>query len=297
MSPMTFSSDRFWTLYEIEARLPIERACRAIARSRSGGVVDADDLVSWVDRKVWTMLRAGAAPTFHDHPTPEEAIARIVRHAATLARWAYLAESRGAFRRTARLARLAERMSMPERLAMVHAEPAAFERREAVRARLAELRTRLDADLRARIAASHIDRFDREKLAVMLGATRDRDTALVDRASGDMKRNTVEQMRSRALRRAREVLAGSARVAGLALAACVILLAGEARAGDDGQQSGGRKPAPALHQAAGGFMPIALDGEQSGGRGGKGGKSAAALAAGAWTPSVPGEQSGGRRRK
>lgn len=291
MNRLTFNSDRFWTLYEIEARLPIERACRAIARSRSGGVVDPDDLVSWVDRKVWTMLRTAAAPTFHDHPSPEEAIGRIVRHAATLARWAYLAESRGAFRRTARLARLTERMSMPERLAMVHAEPAAFERREAVRDKLATLRSKLDADLRARIAASHIDRFDRERLAVMLGATRDRDGALLDRASDTMKRNTVEQMRSRALRRAREVLSGSARVAALALASCLLLIAGEARAGDDGQQSGGRKPMPGLH-AATLVAPITLDGEQSGGRGGKGGKDTASL-----DPRVAGEQSGGRRRK
>ena len=285
-TPSTFNTDRFWALYEIEARLPIRRACQAIARSRSGGVVDPDDLVSWVDRKVWTMLKAQAAPTFHDQPTVEQAIGRIVRHAATLARWAYLAESRSAFRRVARLANLADRMSMPERLAMVRAEPAAFERREAVRERLATLRSKLDDDLRGRIAASHIDRADREKLAVMLGATRERDSVLLDRTtSGGMKRNTVEQMRSRAVRRARELLAAPARAAGALAIAVMLFSATNARAGDDGQQSGGRSMVADL---AGGAV---VDGEQTGGRGGKGGKERLL------DPLVAGEQSGGRRKK
>ena len=89
--------NQFWDLYEQQARQPIERACRHQSRIKTDSSMDIDDMIAWIDTRVWTMLEKSAYPTFHDDPTPEEAIDRLIRHAPTLARWAYLALCRSHF--------------------------------------------------------------------------------------------------------------------------------------------------------------------------------------------------------
>jgi len=234
------ANDRFWTLYEQRARGPIERACEQTSRRLSGGCIDVDDMVSWIDTKVWRLMSQGAWPVFHEDPSAEEAVERVVAHVRTLSRWSYLALARSHFRRLQRQAEYAE-VDRVERLAAVRAEPAAFERREDVRARLDALRSELGADLRAKIAASWIEPAERKRVAAAIDATRTEDDELIDRTlSGDVRRNTVEQMRSRTLRKSRELLAGSKKLlAVLMVVGAFALSGGDALAGE-GEQTGGR---------------------------------------------------------
>ena len=236
-----FDDALFWRLYEQRARTPIERACRGASRRLGDGTMDIDDMVSWVDQRVWRMQSKQAWPIFHEGPTAEEAVERVLGHIKTLARWAYLALMRQHWRRLEREGRVAGELSRTEKLAMTRSEPRAFEQHEETVAKLAELRSKLDDRLRARLAASWARPEERKRIALALGATSEEDDKLIDEATfGDVKRNTVEQMRSRSLRRSREVMNASKKLLVLAVAAVALLLgAGEARA-SGGEQTGGR---------------------------------------------------------
>lgn len=262
--------DEFWRLYERDARGPIERACRSASRRLSEGAVDADDMIAWVDTRVWRMLERSAWPTFHDDPSPEIAVGRLVDHAATLARWAHLGLMRRAFREDEARRSYLGGMSRAERLSMVSAESATMEQREDVAQKLERLRQGLNPKLRQKLAASYPEAGERGRVALMLGATRREDDEAIEKARpGRVKENTVQQMRSRARREAAGVFGAGGRLlkfvtlgaVGLALG----VLSPEALAGE---QSGGRKgnrltvETPVLVASA----DAAREDEQTGGR-------------------------------
>ncbi len=230
-------------------------------------------MVAWADTRVWTMLVNDACPTFHDDPTPEQAIERLVKHAPTLARWSYLALCRSHFRRLENRSNYMGGMSRAQRLSMASSVDTTIEKREELDQAIASLRQSLNAGEKQKLAASWIDKEDRARVALVLGATRREDDTLIARVNAEaMNENTVQQMRSRARRRAIEVL-DAARRAPLVLVIGVTLLAlgmGTARA-SGGEQTGGRRgttsaspePLDALRCAG----QVMLPGEQTGGRG------------------------------
>ncbi len=279
--------DTFWQLYDKQARTPIARACRAASRRLTDNAMDADDMAAWVDTRVWRLLEKSGWPTFHDDPTPEQAVERIVNSAAVLARWAYLALSRKHFRRAQRERDYLNGMSRAERLSMVSAEAGTIEMSEEARNDLAKIAAALGKKTTAQLAASWPDVSERKRVAMALGATSAEDDELIDKAThGEMKENTVQQMRSRARKRLASVLDETRKAAPLlafGVALLAITLATTPAMG--GEQSGGRRGGKSAmltpHHA-----PM-LGGEQSGGRGG-----GAFVAPG--VISKGGEQSGGR---
>lgn len=292
----------FWRLYDLKARPAIERACRSVSRSLSEGTMDPDEMISWVHQRVWRMAEASAAPTFHDDPTPEQAVERLTRHARTLARWAHLALMRAHWRRAARQGTIQSELTRAERLAMVSRVESELERDEAVQAKLAEVRESVSHQLRAKLAASWPEAAERRRIALALGATETSDDDLIDRtSSGEMKENTVQQMRSRAQRQIRAILGASKRIAVLALVLSVASFTTNARAVPfDGEQTGGRTPLATLATQTLGVASQTLgvavqtmdslrSGEQTGGRGGTK-NSRVAL-----DSTRAGEQTGGRK--
>jgi len=235
------SHEQFWALYEARARGPIAAACERVSRRLSGGRIDIDEMISWIDLKVWKLSQHGGWPVFQDEPTPEDALERVLERTNLLARWAYLAHVRGYWRRKRHENAYAEQSGRVERLAGVRGEPAAFEKREDIRLKLEAIRESLDDDVRGKLAASWIDEADRKRIAAGIGATRDQDDELIEKTTeGDMKRNTIEQMRSRTLRTAREALGNAARPLAILLAVGVFVLA-TSNAFAGGDQTGGRK--------------------------------------------------------
>ncbi|MEZ6243193.1 MAG: hypothetical protein R3B57_09130, partial [Phycisphaerales bacterium] len=187
--------DTFWRLYEKKARGPIARSCRAASRRLTDNAMDADDMAAWVDTRIWRLLEKSGWPTFHDDPTPEQAIDRIVTSAPTLARWAYLALSRKHFRREERKRQYLAGMSRAERLSMVSAEAGRVETSQQVRDDLAKIAAALGKKTAAQLAASWPDVSERRRVAMALGATRPEDDDLIDKTTaGEMKENTVQQM-------------------------------------------------------------------------------------------------------
>lgn len=286
----TSQHTEFWSLYERRARGPIDAACRAAARKLSGRTMDADDLIAWVDTRVWRMLERSAAPTFHDDPTPEQAVERVIEHAPTLARWAYLGLCRKHWRREQKAAEYLGGMSRAERLAAVSTAGDGFAPTEEVKADLDRVRAALGKNLAEKLAASWPEKGERHRVALALGATDHATDELIDDTiDGTMKENTVQQMRSRARKRVAEIFEPTpvARKAiGLLMALTLGLLAITTPDARAGEQSGGRKGGGSALDA-----PITLQahtpgGEQSGGRGG--GRKPAALHA-------SGEQTGGGR--
>ncbi|MFI4896641.1 MAG: hypothetical protein ACIARR_02330 [Phycisphaerales bacterium JB059] len=278
--------ERFWQLYEKQARPALMRACRSASRRLTSGTMDAGDMGSWIDQRVWRLLEKQAAPLFDNDPTPEEAIERVVNSASLLARWAYMAMSRKHFRRAERQRTYLNSMSRAERLSMVSDAGGSFEETEQIKDDLAQIAKSLGTRTSAQLAASWPEKSERNRIAMALGVTDKETDELIDRAtSGDMKENTVQQMRSRARKRAAEVLAEARRHATLIMAIAglsVFSLATSPARG--GEQSGGRRggmTAPAM------FDVTAKGGEQSGGRGGMVAPTLSLLAKG-------GEQSGGR---
>jgi len=261
--------NEFWALYEQNARQPIEQACRRASRSLSDSTMDVFDMVAWCDDRVWRMLRLEQAPTFHDEPTPAEAVERIVSNARTLARWAYLALSRQHWRRLERTQDVVAAMSRTERLASVKAVEVGIEKKEEIEARLAEVRSAVSEKVRRQAAASWKEVAERHRVAEALGAADQEGQELLDKTmNGEVKPNTIEQMRSRSLRRMREVIADSAQsVKGmLILGVAVLALGATAKAYANGEQSGGRGGTNMLQVDT---ITIAVSGgEQSGGRGG-----------------------------
>ncbi len=273
--------DTFWRLYEREARPAIDAACRSAARRMSDSTMDPADLIAWVDTRVWTMLEKNAYPTFHDDPAPEQAIERIVDNASTLARWAYLGLCRGHWRRAESEQAYLGGMSRAERLASVSMVGNGFEKAERIETDLEKVRASLSDALKAKLAASWPEKDERRRVAQALGATRPEDDALIQATTtGEVKENTVQQMRSRTRKRLAELFKNSAPLIAVVALLTLGLASGEAVADE---QSGGRggMSAPQAHLDT---SPYAS--EQSGGRKG-GGKGMTPLGKG-------GEQSGGR---
>jgi hypothetical protein len=233
--------DRFWALYEARARGPVASACARTSRRLSGGQIDVDEMISWIDLKVWKLADRGGWPVFENEPTAEEAVARVIERADLLARWAYLAQVRGHWRRKSHEAEYADRV---QRLAATHGEPQALERREDIKEKLDMIRKGLDADLRGKLAASWIDESDRKRIATGIGATREADSKMIEKTTeGDMKRNTVEQMRSRTLKKVREAIANRGRPLAILMAVGAFALASSNAFAGEGDQTGGRKGA------------------------------------------------------
>jgi hypothetical protein len=262
--------DRFWQLYDQQVRQPVERACRHASRVKTDSTMDIEDMVAWVDTRVWTMLEKDAYPTFHDDPTPEQAIERLIKHAPTLARWSYLALCRSHFRRLEQRAGFMSGMSRAERLSMSSAVDSKIERREELDNAISALRQSLSANEKQRLAASVQEKEDRNRVALALGATRREDDAMIRKVNAEtINTNTVQQMRSRARKRAQEVLDSMRRAPLWLLVGAVMLTTSlGSSVAIAGEQSGGRKgmsPQSSMLQASG---PV-VDGEQTGGRGPK----------------------------
>ncbi len=279
--------DRFWMLYEKQARAPLARACRSASRRLTDSTMDPDDMGAWIDTRIWKMLERDRFPTFHDDPTPEQAIERIVGSSKTLARWAYLAMSRKHFRRAERQRTYMNSMSKAERLSMVSDSGGAFEASEQVKDDLAQIALSLGTKTSAQLAASWPEKSERKRIAMALGATDEASDELIDRATnGDMKENTVQQMRSRTRKRVAEVLAEARKHATLIMAiAGLSVFSLTATDAMGGEQSGGRRGGGMTAPPA--ASVLAKGGEQSGGRGGM-------IAADISLVSKGGEQTGGR---
>lgn len=289
--------DEFWREYDKTARPAIERACRSASARLTDRTMDPDDMSAWVHQRVWKLLERDAAPTFHDDPTPETAIERLVEHAGTLARWAYMAQCRRHWKREQNKAEYTERLSQAERMSMVSTVGNGFEQAESLTSELGKLKQALGPDLSAKLAATWPDKSERNRVAAALDATRPEDRDLIEKATdGTMKENTVQQIRSRARRKAEEIAAAMTRsslaVATMAFVLGLGMTASVARA--SGEQSGGRGGS-----GQDGMSLVCDDsgGEQSGGRGG--GLLIAMVSDGEQTGSPlissgGGEQSGGR---
>lgn len=266
----TNDHDRFWQLYDQRARQTIERACRHASRIKTDSTMDIDDMVAWIDTRVWTMLEKDAYPTFHDDPIPEQAIERLIKHAPTLARWAYLALCRSHFRRLEQRAGFMSGMSNAERLSMASAVDSKIERREELDNAISALRQSLSANEKQRLAASVQEKEDRNRVALALGATRREDDAMIRKVNAEtINTNTVQQMRSRARKRAQEILDATQRAPLWLLAGAVLLTTtlGSSVA-IAGEQSGGRK-GMSLQASVQALSGPVIEGEQTGGRGPK----------------------------
>lgn len=260
--------DTFWMLYGRIAQPAIERACRGYARSLTDNAMSADDMAAWVDDRVWKMLRAGAWPVFHDHPTPEVAAERVTQKARLWARWAHLALSRATWRRKAREARFAASMSREERLASVSAPPEDLERFEEIKLDLDRIRAEVSDRTRRNAAASWHEPADRQRIALALGAVSEQDDrAIADAASGAVKPNTLDQMRSRSRKEIRTMLTARAprnTVLFLIVTAAMCLSVSGARgAVQREEQTGGRG---GMHATAAYVDHQVARGEQTGGR-------------------------------
>lgn len=273
----------FWTRYDREVRPVVERACRHASRLQSDGTMDPDDMAAWVHTRVWRMLEKNAFPTFHDDPGVGRAIERLISHAPTLARWAYMARARQHWKRLGR--ETPAELSRVEHLSVTRRADADIEDREAIADALAKVRAALPASVRRKLAASMPDTPERRRAALALGATGPEDDRLMSRIdAGLVKENTVQQMRSRARRHAIEALAQSVRLPMLLAAGMMLLGVPPADAGEqsggrkggnrsaptslaDAEQSGGRQAALADHPVPAQALPAR--GEQSGGRGGR----------------------------
>ncbi len=278
--------DRFWQRYDREVRPAVERACRQVSRLHAENTMEPGDMASWVHTRVWRMLEKQAFPTFHDNPSPDLAIERLVNHAPTLARWSYMALARKHWRQMEREA--PSELARVEHLSVTRRADAEIEHREQIDDALAKVRAALPDTVRQKLAASMQDKADRRRAALALGATRREDDRLINQVdAGLIKENTVQQMRSRARRHAADALGASIRLPLLLLVAGVLIVtatpaeAGEQSGGRRGgkamtpppcavaetEQTGGRAAAPHLSS---GSSAVLARGEQSGGRGGKG---------------------------
>jgi hypothetical protein len=257
--------DRFWDLYECEVRQSINRACRHQSRVKTDSTMDIDDMIAWIDTRVWTMLEKSAYPTFHDNPTPEQAVERLKKHANTLARWAYLALCRSHFRRLENRDGFMNGMSRAERLSMASAVDSKIERREELDHAIGTLRKALNANEKQRLAASIQDKDERSRAALVLGATRREDDAMIRKVNAEtMNSNTIQQMRSRARKRAQEVLDAARKAPMWAMVGLAIITVSlSSTIVEAGEQSGGRKGKMVAPDA----NPLHVcEGEQSGGR-------------------------------
>ncbi len=261
--------EQFWRRYDREVRPVLERTCAGASRSLTDSTMDIDDMVAWIDTKVWRMLESGASPTFHDDPSVDAAIERLATHAQTLARWAYLALCRKHFNRINRRDEYMHTMSRAERLSMVSSVDTEIEHRAEMDEKLSKLKSALSASDKQKLAASYTDPSERRRIALVLGATRREDDSMITKANGGaIKDNTIQQMRSRARKRAQEILRDASRLP-IGLIALLVIgsIAFTPASAIAGEQSGGRKGnmTPTSASASPDLGPIS-EGEQSGGR-------------------------------
>ncbi len=266
--------DQFWTLYESSVRPAIERSCASASRTKTDSTMDIDDMIAWIDTKVWRMLESDGYPTFHDNPTPEQAIERLTTHAPTLARWAYLALCRKHFRRLNRSANFINGLSQAQRLAMTSAVDTTIEDRTLLDDAISSLRDSLTPNEKQKLAASWIEKSDRNRVAMVLGASRKEDDRMITKTTGGgMSENAVQQMRSRARKRAAEILQNARKLPVIMVATLVLLTVSlSSTSAHAGEQTGGRKgtmtapsqriASPMLSQSS-----EIIPGEQTGGRG------------------------------
>ena len=245
MNSTTFA-EKFWELYAHRCRPSIESACVTHLRRTGCKAIDLDDMISWIDCRVWRLVRERPAELLDESLSPEEAAERIARASGMLARWAYMALVRSASRRSER-ERATEDVEMVMELARSQSTSSRIEKDEATASALNELRTKLGAELRGRLAASWKQPDERARIAEALDAKRPEDEDLLDRINaGEIRTNTVEQMRSRSLHRSRDIMKSIRRsIALLAVMLSVALItsapAYAASGGDDGgEQTGGR---------------------------------------------------------
>jgi len=269
--------DQFWQFYESKVRSVIERSCRNASRTLTDSTMDIDDMIAWVDTKVWKMLENDGYPTFHDNPTAEKAIERLTTHAPTLARWSYLALCRKHFRRINRNSQYISGLSQAQRLAATSAVDTAIEDRSELDEAISSLRDSLSANEKQKLAASWIEKSDRHRVAMVLGATRKEDDRMITKTTGGgMNENAIQQMRSRARKRAAQILQGAAKLPLVMLTTLVILTVSlSSQSAIAGEQTGGRKGTmtadiqyrSAIHQE---ILPSiqseTIPGEQTGGR-------------------------------
>jgi len=257
----------FWPLYARVSQPAIERACRGFSRSLTDNAMSDQDMTAWVDDRVWKMQREGKWPVFHDHPTPETAAARLADKARLLARWAYVALSRKTFRRKAREASHLREMSRAEKLACVSRTDADLERLENVNASLDSLRSAISEKTRMQVAASWQDADERRRVAMELGLDGDAVDEMMDRVeSGEIRANTLDQMRSRSRREIRGVLGGGFLAGLLMLLSVMAVTFAAPSVAQAGEQTGGR---PGGKRTDAGLVigaDHALRGEQTGGR-------------------------------
>lgn len=258
--------NEFWRHYAGIAMPAIERACRSFARSLTDNAMSAADMQAWVDDRVWKMVRLAAWPVFHDNPAPRVAAERVVEKAKLLARWAYIALSRQTWRRKAREARLISGMSRSERLASVSSAPADFEKFEQITEDLDRIRQAVSDRVKGQVAASWQDAEDRRRIALALGATDPADEKLITRAdTGEIKANTLDQMRCRSRKEVRAILRPGTALLVLVASAVLALFVAPARAGE---QTGGR-PGRGDLSAQVDVASTHDRGEQTGGRPGR----------------------------
>lgn len=259
----TDQHDQFWMLYNRDARPAIERACRSMSRSRTDSGMDECDMIAWVDDKVWRMLETAAWPAFHDEPTPEVAAQRLREASGLLARWSYLGLCRSYWRRVRRLPTGTSdgEVSRVERLACAHDDGQHIEVSEDIAQSLDRIRAAISERVRGRVAASWPERSERHRVAIALDADQPQTDALIEQSvGGQMKPNTLLQMRSRARRHICEAMRPCASV--LCIAA-VVLAVSSARA--SGEQTGGRKGRVVSPQASAQIsaMPVGEANNQS----------------------------------
>jgi hypothetical protein len=231
--------------------------------------MSVEDMAAWVDDRVMKMVRQGKWPVFHDHPTPAEASQRIVEKARLLARWAYIGLSRQTFRRKAREAKHMKDMSRTELLASVSRTDANLEQLEVVNNSLDKLRASISAKTRLQVAASWPEADERRRVAVELGVTDEDADAMLDRVdAGELKANTLDQMRSRSRREIRGIMGGSALTIGLMIVGVLFTVFGNVAPAMAGEQTGGRPGGkPSMNTAAKVVsMNATYRGEQTGGR-------------------------------
>jgi len=272
--------NQFWQQYESKVRPAIERACLHASRTKTDSTMDIDDMIAWIDTKVWRMLETDGYPTFHDNPSTDQAIDRLTTHASTLARWSYLALCRKHFRRLSRTSQYINGLSQAQRLAMTSAVDTKIEDRTELDNAIQSLRDSLSASEKQKLAASYIEKTERQRIALVLGATRREDDRLITKTTGNgMNENTIQQMRSRARKRAAQILNNATKLPFYLLVTITVL-------------------SVSLN------TPSVMAGEQSGGR--KGNRTAQVMYDQihnssqiliAQQPIVPGEQSGGRGPK
>lgn len=245
MEGRTFS-EAFWELYQRRCRPEIEAACVAYKRRLGCASVDLDDMVSWADCRVWRMVRERPAELLDASLTPEEAADRVARASKMLARWAHLALVRSAASRAAR-ERPTQDVEMAIELGQARSSRTELERAESTAKALNQLRTGLSAQLRGRLAASWKQPDERERIASALDATRPEDERLREKIyAGQIRTNTVEQMRSRSLSRSKDTMKSFQRtiIALLLTISFASLSAATAHASgggrDGGEQTGGR---------------------------------------------------------